>query len=281
MCAEEKQMLARKAVQLRRNVITMVGVDKPGHLGGAFSLAEIVAYLYFHRMTYSADRPQRSDRDRFLLSKGHGVLIQYAALAEMGMIPQDELARTKSLGSMLQGHPDMAKTPGIEAVTGSLGQGLSLGLGMALGLRIDGSDSVVYVVLGDGELSEGQLWEAAMAAAAFKVSNLVAILDCNKIQATGPTAEIFEIPRLSDKWEAFGWHVVQTDGHDLTAIDAAFTEANEKRHHKPVIVIAHTVKGKGVSFAEHNPAFHNGILTEELYKQALEELQAHELEAVR
>lgn len=278
MRPEQKAELARRAVQMRKNVVTMVGIDKPGHVGGSFSLAEITAYLYFLRMRYFADRPQAPERDRFLLSKGHGVLIQYAALAELGLIPMDELPRTKALGAMLQGHPDMAKTPGIEAVTGSLGQGLSVGLGMALGLRVDGIDSNVYVVVGDGELSEGQLWEAAMAAARFGVTNLIGILDCNGFQATGPTSEIFEIGAMRAKWEAFGWSVVETDGHDLDAIDAAFTTADTLRNQKPVMIIANTVKGKGVSFAENNAAFHNGTLTRELYDKALAELNEQQRE---
>lgn len=273
------ESIADVATQLRKHVIEMIGVGKPGHLGGAFSLAEIVAYLYFHRMAFNPEAPKQPGRDRFLLSKGHGVLIQYAALTELGLISRAELPGTKSLGSVLQGHPDM-KTPGIEAVTGSLGQGLSIGLGMALGLRIDGRDSAVYVVIGDGELSEGQLWEAAMAAARYKASNLIAIVDRNRFQATGPTEEVFAIPNLVEKWKAFGWDVLEMDGHDLSAVHQTFVKADGLSREKPVAIIAHTVKGKGVSFAENNAAFHNGALTQEQYDAALEELNRFERQVV-
>ena len=179
--------LERMALTLRADLIEMIGVGKVGHLGGSSSLAEIAACLYFHAMRYDPRNPKDPDRDRFVLSKGHCVLIQYAALAELGVIPRSELKRVKTLEGCLQGHPDMDHTPGIEAVTGSLGMGLSIGLGMALGFRLDRRPSHVYVIMGDGELSEGQIWEAAMAAAAFKIDNLTGFVDLNRIQATGPT----------------------------------------------------------------------------------------------
>jgi transketolase len=251
------------ALQLRRDLLEMIGVGKAGHLGGSSSLAEIVATLYFHKMRFDPESLGDPDRDRFILSKGHAVLVQYAALTELGVIPREELAKVKTLQGLLQGHPDMSMTPGIEAVTGSLGQGLSIGLGMALGLRLDRSDARVYVIMGDGELSEGQLWEAAMAAWRFKADNLVGILDRNRIQATGPTKEVFEIPEIEKKWEAFGWYVITIDGHDPTAILAAL-EAAEACKGRPTMIVADTVKGKGFSFAENNAAFHNGILDEEL-----------------
>ncbi len=262
--------LARTALQLRYDLLEMIGVGKAGHLGGSASLAEIVAVLYFQKMRVNRKDPRDPERDRFLLSKGHAVLIQYAALAELGFFPRAELGRVKTLPGLLQGHPDLS-TPGIEAVTGSLGQGLSVGLGMALSLRLDQKPNKVYVVMGDGELSEGQLWEAAMAAWKFKVDNLVGIIDCNKIQATGPTCEIFDIPDILRKWEAFGWHTVEIDGHDLAQIVEALEEADRVKG-RPTAIVAHTVKGKGFSFAENTAAFHNGVLTEELLRKARAEL---------
>jgi transketolase len=259
------------AQQLRVNVVEMIGVGKAGHLGGSLSLGEIVAALYFHKMRFDPKRVTNPDRDRFLLSKGHAVLIQYAALIELGIIPRAELKHVKTLGG-LQGHPDMATTPGMEAVTGSLGQGLSIGVGMALGLRLDRRPSRVYVIMGDGELSEGQLWEAAMAARRFHIDNLTGIVDRNRVQATGPTKDIFDIPDIERKWEACGWHVNTVGGHDirqlLDALDAA-----ERVKGRPSVIVADTVKGKGVSFAEHNAAFHNGIMTEEQYRQAMAEIE--------
>ncbi|HTZ20505.1 MAG TPA: transketolase [Opitutaceae bacterium] len=266
------RQLEKTALQLRFDLLEMIGVGKAGHLGGSSSLAEIVAALYFHKMRFDPRNVKDPNRDRFILSKGHAVLIQYAALTELGVIPREELKKVKTLKGVLQGHPDMAVTPGIEAVTGSLGQGLSIGLGMALAFRLDGRPSRVFAVMGDGELSEGQLWEAAMAAAQFKVDNLVGILDRNRVQATGPTKEIFDIPNLAEKWTAFGWQVIAIDGHDVKQILEAL-DAAETIKGKPTIIIADTVKGKDFSFAEHNAAFHNGILTEDLLRQGLADLE--------
>jgi transketolase len=265
--------LERMALQLRFDLLDILGVGKVGHLGGSSSMAEIAACLYFHAMRYDPKNPQDPDRDRFLLSKGHCVLIQYAALVELGVIPRAELKKVKTLEGCLQGHPDMDRTPGIEAVTGSLGMGLSIGLGMALGFRLDRRASRVYVVMGDGELSEGQIWEAAMAAAAFKVDNLTGFVDLNRIQATGPTREIFDIPDIARKWAAFGWEVVSIDGHDVSQILTALAKA-QKTKGRPTVIVAETVKGKGFSFAENNAAFHNGALTADQYRQALSELEA-------
>jgi transketolase len=265
--------LERLALQLRFDVLEMLGVGKAGHLGGSSSMAEMVACLYFQAMRYDPRDPKDPERDRFLLSKGHSVLIQYAALAELGVIPREELKRVKTLRGILQGHPDCEFTPGIEAVTGSLGMGLSIGLGMALGLRLDGRSSRVYVVMGDGELSEGQIWEAAIAAAAYKADHITGIVDLNHVQATGPTREILDIPRIARKWEAFGWEVLNVDGHDVEQILEALDGA-KRVVGRPSVIIAETVKGKCFSFAEHNAAFHNGILTDELYGQALAELEA-------
>ncbi|MDR2535279.1 MAG: transketolase [Treponema sp.] len=269
---EKKKELERAALKLRYDLLEMIGVGIAGHLGGSSSLAETMAVLYFHQMRFSAALLKDPNRDRLVLSKGHAALIQYAALCEAGCFPRSELKRVKRLDGLLQGHPDMS-IPGIEAVTGSLGQGLSIALGMALALRLDKSPARVYAVMGDGEQSEGQLWEAAMAAANFKVDNLTAFLDWNKVQATGPTKDIFSIPNLAEKWVSFGWQVFTVDGHNIEQINEGIEKA-QKVKGKPALILLDTIKGKDFSFAEGNPAYHNGILTEELYAQAVKELDA-------
>jgi transketolase len=260
------------ALQLRCNVLEMIGVGKAGHWGGSVSLAETMAVLYFHSMNVDKSNPQNPARDRLLLSKGHAALIQYAALCELGYFPREELQKVKSLNGLLQGHPDLT-VPGIEAVTGSLGQGLSIGVGMALALRLDKKPNHVYVIMGDGEQSEGQLWEAAMAASNFKLDNLTAFLDWNKIQATGRTEDIFSIPDLDKKWKAFGWDVLTVDGHDVEKIIAGIDQAKATKG-KPTLVILDTIKGKGVSFAENVATYHNGIFDQAKYNQAMAELEA-------
>ena len=264
--------LKRKAQQLRYNVLEMIGVGVAGHWGGSSSLAEAMAVLYFHAMKLDPANPRHPDRDRLLLSKGHAALIQYAALCEVGYVPREELKRVKELNGLLQGHPDLS-IPGIEAVTGSLGQGLSIGVGMALAFRLDRKANHVYVIMGDGEQSEGQLWEAAMAAANLKVDNLTAFLDWNKIQATGRTEDIFNIPDLDQKWRAFGWEVIVTDGHDIGKIIGAIDQAKTVKG-KPTLVILDTVKGKGVSFAENVATYHNGIFDAAKFDAAKQELAA-------
>ena len=260
------------ALQLRCNVLEMIGTGKAGHWGGSSSLAETMAVLYFHSMNVDRNNPKNPERDRLLLSKGHAALIQYAALCELGYFPREELQKVKSLNGLLQGHPDLT-VPGIEAVTGSLGQGLSLGVGMSLALRLDKIPNRVYVIMGDGEQSEGQLWEAAMAASNFKLDNLTAFLDWNKIQATGRTEDIFSIPDLDRKWAAFGWEVLKIDGHDIGQIIAAIDQAKTIKG-KPTLIILDTIKGKGVSFAENTPTYHNGTFDEAKYAQAKAELEA-------
>ncbi|HVN92872.1 MAG TPA: transketolase [Terracidiphilus sp.] len=268
---EEIQRIKKVAWDLRADIVKMIGVGKAGHLGGSCSLAEIVAALYFGKMHFDPKALHDPDRDRFLVSKGHSVLVQYAALVELGAIPRDEMGKLKTLGGKLQGHPDMM-TPGMEAVTGSLGQGLSIATGMGLSLRLRKSPARVYVVIGDGELAEGQLWEAAMAAARYKLDSLTAILDKNRIQATGPTKEIFDIPNVEDKWRAFGWNVLNVDGHDVGAILDVLDKATATKG-GPTVIVADTIKGKGVSFAENTAAFHNGVMTGEQYNQALTEIE--------
>jgi transketolase len=263
--------LRKKAQTLRRNVIKSVGVGIAGHIGGSCSAADIVAALYFYKMKYDPKNPKMPDRDRFLLSKGHVAILQYAALAEAGFFPVDDLLHTKEVGFHLQGHPDVIKTPGIEAGTGSLGQGLSIGAGMAIGLKMNKIDSKVYVLCGDGELAEGQIWEAAMSAKVYKLDNLVAIVDHNKLQAQGIIEKRFDINPIPEKWKAFGWNVVEIDGHNMEEILAALDGADEVKG-KSTVIISHTIKGKGISFAENVVGFHNGTLTEETYAQALSEL---------
>ena len=270
--------LEDKAQKLRRDVVISIGVGVAGHIGGSNSSADIVAALYFHKMRHDPKHPEWRERDRFLLSKGHVGILQYAALAESGYFPVEDLKHTKEIGSYLQGHPDVQKTPGIEAGTGSLGQGLSIGLGMALGLKLDRLDSRTYVLVGDGEIAEGQIWEAAMAASAIKADNLVAIVDRNRLQANGRTKERFDTGDIMAKFLSFGWHVIEINGHDMREILSALDEAETVKG-VPTAIIANTVKGKGVSFAENVVGYHNGMLTEETYRQALLELTVQEQEA--
>lgn len=276
MTATQKQEIENRARAMRRHILDMIGGKdgKVGHLGGSSSAADLVAALYFYKMKLDIHNLADPLRDRFLLSKGHAALVQYAALAELGVIPTEELAKVKCLGAMLQGHPDMTKTPGVEANTGSLGMGLSIGVGMALGLKLDGIQSKTYVILGDGELAEGQVWEAAMAAANYKLDNLVAIVDHNKVQAMGTIQERFEIGSPAEKFKAFGWHVLEIDGHNIDKIVEALDLADIIED-KPIAIIAHTIKGKYVSFAEGKAAFHNAALTPEQYQTACQDIESY------
>jgi transketolase len=269
---DEKKMLNQMALQLRYDLLEMIGVGMAGHLGGSSSLAETMAVLYFHQMNLNAGLLKDPNRDRLVLSKGHAALIQYAALCEKGCFPREELKQVKTLKGLLQGHPDLS-IPGIEAVTGSLGQGLSISLGMALALRLDKSPARVYTIMGDGEQSEGQLWEAAMAAAHYQVDNLTAFIDWNKVQATGATKDVFNIPDLDKKWSSFGWNVISVNGHDIEQILGAIEQAVSVKG-RPSVIILDTIKGKSFSFAEGNAAYHNGMFTQEVYRQALKELDA-------
>jgi len=260
------------AQRLRRNVVYSIGIGNAGHLGGSMSISDVVAALYFYKMKFDPKDLEKPDRDRFVMSKGHAALTQYAALTELGIYSQEQLRTTKSLHSVFQGHPDYKKTRGLEAGTGSLGQGLSVGLGMALALKAQKVDSMVYVVVGDGEQNEGQIWEAAMAASNFSVDNLVAILDKNGLQASGAVKDVFDVPNIAEKWTAFGWNVIEIDGHDVEEIVNAL-DATDQKNGRPTMIVAHTIKGKGVSFAENNPGFHNMPLTQELYDQALLDIE--------
>jgi len=263
--------LAEKACKIRQDIIRMLGQAGSGHPGGSLSAADIVAVLYFHEMKVDPQNLQWPDRDRFVLSKGHAAPVLYAALAEKGYFPVDELVTLRKLGSRLQGHPSMRYLPGVEMSTGSLGQGLSVANGMALAGRLDGRGYRVYVLLGDGEIQEGQVWEAAMAAAHYKLDNLVAFLDHNGLQIDGPTAEVMSPEPVTDKWRAFGWHVEEIDGHDLTQIINALDKAREVKG-RPTMIVANTVKGKGVSFMENQAGWHGNAPNAEQTGLALREL---------
>lgn len=264
----EIRELRKIAATLRGNLIEMIPPGKVGHLGGSASIMDVTAALYFKHMKVFGD-PKDPRRDRCVFSKGHAVLAQYAAFVELGYVSHEDLHKVKTLDGTLQGHPDMDHTPGIEAVTGSLGQGLSVSLGMALGLRVDGSESRVFCIVGDGELDEGQIWEAAMAAAAHRVDNLVAIVDYNKVQATDTTEKVLPVGQLKQKWESFGWNAIEIDGHDFEQILGALDAAKACKG-KPTAIIANTVKGKGFGFAEGKAAYHNAAMNEEEYRQAQE-----------
>ena len=273
-----KLELQKTANEVRKGIVTAVHSAKAGHPGGSLSAADLFTYLYFQEMNIDPKEPKKADRDRFVLSKGHTAPGLYSTLAQRGYFPVEDLKTLRHLGSYLQGHPDVQKTPGIEAGTGSLGQGLSIGLGMALGLKLDRLDSRTYVLVGDGEIAEGQIWEAAMAASAFKADNLVAIVDRNRLQANGRTKERFDTGDIMAKFLSFGWHVIEINGHDMREILSALDEAETVKG-VPTAIIANTVKGKGVSFAENVVGYHNGMLTEETYRQALLELTVQEQEA--
>jgi transketolase len=260
----DARFLEDKARMLRYDIVKMIGCNRTGHVGGACSIADIIAVLYWHKMKHDPQNPHMDDRDRLILSKGHAAIVQYAALAESGYFPVEELWELKNLGAKLQGHPDMRKTTGIEANTGSLGQGLSIACGMAAGAKLDQKKYTIYCVMGDAEIAEGQIWEAAMAASFYKLDNVVAILDRNGISATGFLAERFRMDPIEEKWKAFGWNTSTIDGHNIPQIINALNKA-DKKNGKPTLIIANTVKGKGIPFAENNPAFHNGSMNQEQY----------------
>ena len=262
----EIRELRKTAADLRADLIEMIPAGKVGHLGGSSSIMDVTAALYFKHMRVYSD-PRDPRRDRCVFSKGHAVLAQYAAFAELGYVSREDLKKVKTLDGTLQGHPDMDHTPGIEAVTGSLGQGLSVSLGMALGLRLDGSSSRVYCIVGDGEMDEGQIWEAAMAAAAYHADNLTAVIDRNGVQATDTVAKVLPNEKIREKWEAFGWNAIEIDGHDMQQILEALDAARACRG-KPTAIIANTVKGKGFPFAEGKAAYHNAAMTEDEYREA-------------
>lgn len=263
--------LAAITKQMRREVVEMITEAKSGHPGGSLSAAEIIVTLFMDVMNHDPANPKWKDRDRFILSKGHCCPILYAVMAECGYCPKDKLNTLRKLGSIYQGHPDVRFLPALEASTGSLGEGLSLGLGMALAAKLDKSPTRVYVVLGDGESQEGQIWESAMFGGYHHVDNIVAIVDYNKIQLDGFVKDIMDLSPLPDKWRSFGWHVIDTNGNDIELLQDAFAEAAATKG-KPTVIIAETIKGKGVSFMENNPKFHGTAPTKEECAMALKEL---------
>ncbi len=262
--------LKKVARNLRRSIVTMITEANSGHPGGSLSSVEILTSLYFRVLRYRPNEPKWIDRDRFVLSKAHACPVLYAALAEAGYFPHEELMTFRKINSRLQGHAHI-KTPGVEMSGGSLGQGLSFGIGMALASRLDGRDSRTYVLLGDGECDEGQVWEAAMSAAHYKLDNLVAIVDRNGIQNDRRTDEVMNLEPLPDKWRAFGWHTLEIEGHDISQVIGALDEASKTKG-KPTVIIAKTVKGKGVSFMEDNPGFHGKAPSKEELALALDEI---------
>ncbi len=264
--------LKETAKKLRRHVITMIATAGSGHPGGSLSAADIITALYFKVLRHDPKDPQWSERDRFILSKGHAAPILYAALAEAGYFPVEELQTLRKMDSRLQGHTDRTLTTGVEMSAGSLGMGLSFAIGIALAAKLDSRTYRTYTLLSDGECQEGQTWEAALAAAHFNVDNLIATVDCNGIQLSGWTRDIMNVEPLSRKWRAFGWHVIDIDGHDFDQILAAFHRA-ERPKGKPTVIIARTIKGKGVSFMESNVAFHGKAPTREETERALKELE--------
>ncbi len=264
--------LKETAKKLRRDVVNMITTAGSGHPGGSLSAADIVTALYFRILHHDPANPQWPDRDRFILSKGHAAPILYAALAETGYFPVAELSTLRRLDSRLQGHTDSNFTPGVEMSAGSLGMGLSFAIGVALAARLDSKNYRTYVLISDGECEEGQTWEAALSASHFKMDNLTTIVDYNGIQLSGRTCDIMNLEPFIQKWQAFGWHTIDIDGHDLNQILSACQEA-EKMKGKPSVIIARTIKGKGVSFMENNVAFHGKAPTREEAERALMELE--------
>lgn len=268
---EQKKMLHQKALQFRLNILKMLYLAGSGHPGGSLSAIDILTVLHYYKMRYDARNPKWEDRDRFVLSKGHACPAIYVILADLGYFPQEELWKLRKIDGILQGHPDMLKTPGLEASTGSLGQGLSIANGMALAAKTDKKSYRTYVMLGDGECQEGQVWEAAMAAAHYHLDNLCAILDYNGLQIDGKVCDIMGIEPLVDKWISFGWETLYIDGHDFDSIAEALDHADTVKN-KPTMIVAKTVKGKGVSFMENVVRFHGVAPTEKEYHDAVEEL---------
>jgi transketolase len=267
--------LESRARQMRYHIVRMMGADKPHHFGGSLSSVELITALYYYKMRYDPADPCWDERDRFIMSKGHSVPAQYAALAMLDIIPLDELTTLKHLGSILQGHPNACLTPGIEACTGSLGQGLSFANGVAMAARLRKLPSRVYCLLGDGELQEGQVWEAALESVAQKLDTLVALVDRNGLKSQGVVDDAKPLEPLAGKWQAFGWHAIKVDGHDLAQICSALDEAETVKG-RPTVIIARTVKGKGVPFMEGQFQFHNAPISQQEWAEAMRILAPEE-----
>lgn len=259
------------AQNIRIDIIRAIHAAGSGHPGGSLSAADIVTALYFREMNIDPKNPKMFTRDKFILSKGHAGPVQYAALAEKGFFPKEDLLTLRKLGSKLQGHPDMKKVPGIEMSTGSLGQGFSVSVGMALANSMDNNEGRIYVLLGDGELQEGIVWEAAMSAAHYGLDNLTAFLDWNGLQIDGKNEDVMTVSPVDEKFRSFGWNVLYVDGHNFDEIVEALNKARNTEG-KPTIIIAKTIKGKGVSFMEDNPGWHGKAPSDEEAKKAVEEL---------
>jgi transketolase len=270
---EKLNRLKQTAAMVRLDILEQVHAASSGHPGGSLSIAEIITYLYFEEMNVDPTNPKMENRDRFVLSKGHTAPALYAVLAEKGFFDKAELKKLRQVDSFLQGHPDMKGTPGVDMSTGSLGLGFSTACGMALAAKIDGKDYRTYTIVGDGESEEGQIWEAAMFAAHYKLDNLCVILDWNGLQIDGPVAEVMNPTPHDKKLEAFGFHVIAIDGHDFDAIEAAFEEAKTVKG-KPTAIIAKTIKGKGVSYMEDQVGWHGSAPNDEQYAQAVAEIKA-------
>jgi len=270
-CIDIKSMEER-AKGIRRHVIRMLAKAGSGHPGSSLSTVDLLVTLFYNKLRHNPQQPAWPDRDRFVMSKGHGCPALYAVLAEMGYFGIDKLDTLRQFGSILQGHPCMKTTPGIEISGGSLGQGLSVGLGIALAAKLDKKDYRTYVMLGDGEIEEGQVWEAAMAASHYKADNLCAIIDQNGLQIDGFIHEIMSSYPIPDKWRGFGWHVIEINGHDYKAISSAYDEA-EKIKGRPTVIVAKTIKGKGVSFMENQVDWHGKAPSKDEAERALAELK--------
>jgi len=272
MDKEKREYLEEMAKKIRTDIVEMLCEAGSGHAGGSLSMSDIFSYLYFSGiLKIDPKKPDLKDRDRVVLSKGHACPVLYAALAEKGYFDKSHLKTLRKYGSILQGHPDMKKTPGVDMTTGSLGQGLSCAVGMALGVKLDGLGSKVFTIVGDGECNEGQIWEAAMAAAHYSLGNLIAIIDRNGLQIDGYTKDIMNTEPLADKWKSFNWEVLEIDGHSFDEIDSAISDAVAVKD-KPVCIIANTTKGKGVSFMEGQCDWHGKAPTEEEKEKALAEI---------
>ncbi|MFZ2087160.1 MAG: transketolase [Desulfobaccales bacterium] len=259
--------------QIRLDIVEMLYQAGSGHVGGSLSATDALVALFFSHMHLEPGNACYPERDYFVLSKGHAAPVLYAILARLGYFPREELSSLRQFGSRLQGHPDSKCTPGVEVSTGSLGQGLSVANGLALALRLNHSKQRVYVLLGDGEIQEGQIWEAAMTASHYSLDNLTAILDRNRLQIDGHTKEVMSVEPLAAKWQAFGWHTLEVDGHSIPEVLAALQACNETKG-RPGIIIAHTTKGKGVSIFENQVKFHGVTPNTEEYNQAVKELQS-------
>ena len=259
------------AKKVRRGIIDAVYSGKSGHPGGALSCADILTYLYFNEMNIDPSNPKMENRDRFILSKGHASAAIYSVLANRGFFPIEDLKTFRKNGSYLQGHPDLKKVPGVDMTSGSLGQGLSVANGMALAGKLDNKDYYVYVMLGDGEIEEGQVWEAAMSSSHYKLNNVIAFVDFNGLQIDGEVKNVMNVTPIKEKFDAFGWNTIEIDGHDFSEIENAIKKAKESKD-KPTAIIAHTTKGKGVSFMENQAGWHGKAPDEAQYNQAVAEL---------